>query len=67
MPYVAAARAAELPSSMAGMTPADVDVAQVHDFFTDVESIGYEDLGFAPCVELLDEVTILEGPVAHGR
>ena len=32
---------------MAGMTPADVDVAEVHDFFTGIELISYEDLGFA--------------------
>ena len=29
------------------MTPADVDVAEVHDCFTGVELISYEDLGFA--------------------
>jgi acetyl-CoA C-acetyltransferase len=33
--------------SMAGMTPADVDVSEVHDFFTGIELISYEDLGFA--------------------
>jgi hypothetical protein len=43
------------------------DVAEVHDCFTGVELIGYEDLGFAPCVDFFDAVTILEGPVAHGR
>ena len=32
---------------MAGMTPVDVDVTEVHDFFTGIELIGYEDLGFA--------------------
>ena len=32
---------------MAGLTPADVDVAEVHDCFTGVEMISYEDLGFA--------------------
>ncbi|EUA23056.1 thiolase, C-terminal domain protein [Mycobacterium xenopi 4042] len=29
------------------MTPHDVDVAEVHDCFTGVELISYEDLGFA--------------------
>ena len=32
---------------MAGLVPRDVDVAEVHDFFTRIKLIGYEDLGFA--------------------
>jgi acetyl-CoA C-acetyltransferase len=32
---------------MAGITPADVDVAEVHDCFTIAEMMAYEDLGFA--------------------
>ena len=32
---------------MAGMSPADVGVAEVHDFFTGTELISYEGLGFA--------------------
>ena len=43
-PTVKAAKAA---LGMAGLTPADVDVAEVHDCFTGVELISYEDLGFA--------------------
>jgi acetyl-CoA C-acetyltransferase len=43
-PTVKAARAA---LTMAGLTPRDVDVAEVHDCFTGVELISYEDLGFA--------------------
>ncbi|MCX2931656.1 beta-ketoacyl synthase N-terminal-like domain-containing protein [Mycobacterium sp. CVI_P3] len=43
-PTVKAAKAA---LTMAGLTPADVDVAEVHDCFTGVELISYEDLGFA--------------------
>jgi acetyl-CoA C-acetyltransferase len=40
-------RAAKAAMSMAGLTPRDVDVAEVHDCFTGVELISYEDLGFA--------------------
>jgi acetyl-CoA C-acetyltransferase len=40
-------RAAKQAFAMAGMSPADVDVAEVHDFFTGIELISYEDLGFA--------------------
>ena len=32
---------------MAGLTPSDVHVAEVHDFFTGIELMSYEDLGFA--------------------
>ncbi|HEY9311061.1 thiolase C-terminal domain-containing protein [Williamsia sp.] len=45
--FPATVRAAKQAFSMAGMTPADVDVAEVHDFFTGVEIMSYEDLGFA--------------------
>jgi acetyl-CoA C-acetyltransferase len=40
-------RAAKQAFSMAGFTPSDVDVAEVHDFFTGIELMSYEDLGFA--------------------
>jgi acetyl-CoA C-acetyltransferase len=40
-------RAAKQAFAMAGMTPADIDVAEVHDFFTGIELMSYEDLGFA--------------------
>ncbi|MBX6390231.1 MAG: thiolase family protein [Frankia sp.] len=43
-PTVKAAKAAY---AMAGLGPADIDVAEVHDCFTGVELISYEDLGFA--------------------
>jgi acetyl-CoA C-acetyltransferase len=86
MPYVASictCREAEQAFSIAGTTPVDIDVAEVHDFFTDVQSIGYEDLG---CAErsaadkllkagvttiggptAVSAVTILEGPGTDGR
>jgi acetyl-CoA C-acetyltransferase len=42
-PTVKAAKAAY---AMAGLGPDDIDVAEVHDCFTGVELINYEDLGF---------------------
>ena len=42
-PTVKAARQAY---AMAGVDPQDIDVAEVHDCFTGVELINYEDLGF---------------------
>ncbi|CAN5450073.1 thiolase domain-containing protein [soil metagenome] len=45
--FPATVRAAKQAFGMAGLAPADVDVAEVHDFFTGVEMISYEDLGFA--------------------
>ena len=31
----------------AGISPSDIDIAELHDAFTSVELISYEDLGFA--------------------
>ncbi|WP_405137854.1 thiolase C-terminal domain-containing protein [Nocardia sp. NBC_01388] len=45
--FPASVRAARQAFGMAGLTPSDVDVAEVHDFFTGVELMSYEDLGFA--------------------
>ena len=71
MPYVESI--ATLAFSMVGSTRVDIDVAEVHDCFTGVGLIGYEDLGFGEIMTVGDGlpmytsgVTILEGPVAHG-
>ena len=42
-----AREAAQQAYKMAGITPQDVDVAEVHDCFTIAEMMAYEDLGFA--------------------
>ncbi len=39
--------AAKQAYQMAGVKPADIDVAEVHDCFTIAEMMAYEDLGFA--------------------
>src|SRR5205823_5639079 len=39
-------RAGEAAYKMAGVTPADVDLAEVHDCFAIAEMIAYEELGF---------------------
>lgn len=44
--FPATVRAAKRAYAMAGIGPGDVDVAEVHDCFTGVELIDYEDLGF---------------------
>jgi len=62
-------KAAKLASQeaykMAGITPKDVDVAEVHDCFTIAEILAYEDLGFCETGKggnLIDKgVTELEG------
>jgi acetyl-CoA C-acetyltransferase len=43
---LAAREAAKVAYKMAGVGPADIDVATVHDCFTIAEIIAYEDLGF---------------------
>jgi len=42
-----ARQASEQAYKMAGVTPKDIDVAEVHDCFTISEIMAYEDLGFA--------------------
>ena len=49
--------AAERAYDDAGITPSDVDIAEVHDCFTIAELIAYEDLGFC---ELGESATLLE-------
>jgi acetyl-CoA C-acetyltransferase len=44
--FPATVKAAKAAYSMAGIGPGDVDVAEVHDCFTGVELMDYEDLGF---------------------
>lgn len=44
--YEATVRAARAAYQMAGIGPADLDVAEVHDCFTITEIMNYEDLGF---------------------
>lgn len=39
--------AAQQAYEQAGLTPQDINVAEIHDAFTSVELISYEDLGFA--------------------
>ncbi|MGZ3512534.1 MAG: thiolase domain-containing protein [Thermodesulfobacteriota bacterium] len=43
---LAAREAARIAYKMAGVGPADIDVANVHDCFTIAEIVAYEDLGF---------------------
>jgi len=45
--FPATVRAARRAFDMAGLRPSDIDVAEVHDFFTGIELMSYEDLGFA--------------------
>jgi acetyl-CoA C-acetyltransferase len=45
--FLATQLAAKKAFAMAGLTPDDINVAEIHDAFTSVELISYEDLGFA--------------------
>jgi acetyl-CoA C-acetyltransferase len=45
--FTTARRGATQVFAMIGLTPADVHVAEVHDFFTGIELLSYADLGFA--------------------
>lgn len=46
--FPATVKAARQAFAMAGIGPADIDVAELHDCFTGVELMTYEDLGFCP-------------------
>ena len=39
-------RAAKAAYAMAGVGPGDIDVAEIHDCFSGIELMNYEDLGF---------------------
>jgi acetyl-CoA C-acetyltransferase len=57
--------AARQAYEMAGVSPDDIDLAEIHDCFSITELISYEDLGFAPAGEgvrlLHDGVVKLDG------
>lgn len=46
--FAAVRIAGEKAYRMAGLTPSDIDLAEVHDCFTIAEIVATEDLGFAP-------------------
>lgn len=46
--FAAVRAAGEKAYKMAGLTPANIDLAEVHDCFTIAEIVATEDLGFAP-------------------
>src|SRR3989338_723218 len=64
--------AAQQAFAQAKLTPSQIDIAEIHDAFTSVELISYEDLGFANPGEganlIRDGITNLEGklPVNTG-
>jgi acetyl-CoA C-acetyltransferase len=45
--FPASQKAAAAAYAMAGIGPRQIDIAEVHDCFTGVELMSYEDLGFA--------------------
>jgi acetyl-CoA C-acetyltransferase len=57
-------RAAESAYRMAGVTPADVDLAEVHDCFAIAEIIAYEELGF--CAKGEGGAFVQAGRADHG-
>ena len=63
----ATAEAARKAYARAGITPADIDVAEVHDCFSIAEIVAIEDLGFVPKGEggpaTADGFTALDGQI----
>lgn len=55
--FPATVKAAKAAYAMAGVGPGEIDVAEVHDCFTAVELIDYEDLGFC---ERFDAKSLVE-------
>lgn len=45
--FAATQLAAQKAFKMAGLTPQDINIAEIHDAFTSVELLSYEDIGFA--------------------
>jgi acetyl-CoA C-acetyltransferase len=62
--FPATVRAAKQAYAMAGIGPHEIDVAEVHDCFTGVELIDYEDLGF--CDRFEAHALIESGATAIG-
>ena len=62
--FPATRRAAARAFAMAGIGPGDIDVAEVHDCFTGVELMDYEDLGF--CDRGQAASLVAEGATAVG-
>lgn len=58
--FAAARRAAEQAYRMAGIGPADLDLAEVHDCFTVAELVAYQELG-------LSEIAAAGGRLASGE
>jgi len=65
--WSSAKKAAEQAFREAKITPADIDIAEVHDAFTPAEIIAYEDIGFAKKGEgyklIRDKSTFLDGKI----
>src|SRR6185312_3166205 len=63
--FPATVKAARAAFAMAGIGPSDIDVAEVHDCFTGVELMNYEDLGF--CERGQAKTMLEKGETSIGR